>query len=57
MKYILLFVVAFVIACGSKHESTNNTKTSIPNFQSKEDSFDFDEFKILRGQLGKLRLE
>jgi len=60
MKHILIFFIGFFLfGCNSTTKTENNqTETVSTNEKKSEQSvnFDFDNFKILKGQLGKIKI-
>ena len=59
MKHILTFLIGlYLFGCNSTKTENNQTETVSTNEKKSEQSvnFDFDNFKILKGQLGEIKI-
>lgn len=60
MKYILIYLIGlFLFGCNSSNKQKNNETEMISKIEEKIEQsvdFDFDNFKILNGQLGKIKI-
>jgi len=58
MKHLLTFLVGlFLFGCNSLNKTENNeTETNLTKEKKSEQSVDFDKFKILKGQLGEIKI-
>jgi hypothetical protein len=60
MKHILTFLIGlFLFGCNSTTKTENNQTETVPTNGKKSEqsvNFDFDNFKILKGQLGQIKI-